>query len=145
MATITKAEIVELAFTRNIDEGHILNSDIAVAVKNYVDAYVDGLDDTSEIYDDYVKPVIAFGVAVNIYNRIASEITDRGVVQMVSEGATTLDADSKLKTLNEFKATLNDLIELMTVAASAAGFDLVYDSEEFDLVGYTGPNKMGVL
>lgn len=142
---ITKAEIIELAFTRDVSTEHILDTDISVAVDRYVTAYVDDVTDASSIYDDYVKPVIAFGVAVNIFNRLSAEITDRGVVAMVTDGATVLDADSKLRTLSEYKDTLNTLIKLMCEAAEDAGMTLVDDNLTFEPVGFTGTTKQGVL
>jgi len=147
MAAITKSDIVSLAFTRNVSEDHILDADVSVAIAQYVDAYIIGVTSTSTIYDDYVKPVIAFGVAVNIFNRIASEITDRGVVAMVSEGATVLDSDSKQRTLNEYADTLNSLIAKMIEAADDQGMDLrtEWTAEDFEPVGYTGTAKYGRL
>jgi len=147
MAAITKSDIVSLAFTRNVSEDHILDADVSVAVAQYVDAYIIGVTSDSAIYDDYVKPVIAFGVAVNIFNRIAAEITDRGVVAMVSEGATVLDADSKQRTLDEYADTLNSLIAKMIEAADDEGMDLrtEWTAEDFEPVGYTGTAKYGRL
>ena len=142
MAAITKSEVISLALTRNLSTEHILDSDIDVAVKMYVDAYIDDVTYETTYYDDYVKPVIAFGVIVNIFNRIATEITDRGIVQMVNEGAQGLSDQSKVKTLNEYQLQLNHLIELMTDQADDE--DLV-DTFDYDLVGYTGVDKMGVL
>jgi hypothetical protein len=147
MAAITKSEIVELAFTRNVSTEHILDADISTAKKMYVDAYIDDVTEASAIYDTYVKPVIAFGVAVNIFNRIAAEITDRGVVQMVTDGATTLDADSKQKMLGEFTKTLDSLIFGMIEAADDADMDFVqdWDSDDFQLIGFSGIEKSGRL
>ena len=142
MAAITKSEVISLALTRNLSTEHILDSDIDVAKKMYVDAYIDDVTYETTYYDDYVKPVIAFGVIVNIFNRIATEITDRGIVQMVNEGAQGLSDQSKVKTLNEYQLQLNHLIELMTDQADDE--DLV-DTFDYDLVGYTGVDKMGVL
>ena len=108
----------------------------------YVDAYINDVTSASTYYDDFVKPVIAYGVIVNIFNRIATEITDRGIVQMVNDGAQSLDTESKNRTLNEYQMQLNHLIELMVDEADEA--DLV-DTFDYDLVGYTGIDKMGTL
>jgi len=147
---ITKTEIVSLAFTRNVSEDHITNSDIVVAVDMYVDAYVSDVTDLSTIYSAYVKPVIAYGVAFNIFDRIASEITDRGVVQMVSEGATVISDQAKLAMKKEYSATLNILIKKMIEAADDEGMDIVDrtmldDDNGFDMIGFTGATKMGIL
>jgi len=139
MAAITKSEIISLALTRDLDTDHILDTDIAISKKMFVDAYLDDITFESAIYDDYVKPVIAFGVLSNIFYRIASEITDRGVVAMVSEGANGLDQESKLSLLDEIKTTLGHLIDIMTIAA---------DDESnltFERIGFTGEAKQEKL
>ena len=153
MAEITKSDIINLAFTRNISTEHITDADIDVAVSMYVDAYVDDVTDASSIYDDYVKPVIAYGVAVNIFDRVASEITDRGVVQMVTDGATVISDTSKAAMKREYVMTLNQLIKKMVDAADDADMDLTDTtltstdpvvSGWYD-VGFTGNEKQGTL
>ena len=147
---ITKTEIVSLAFTRNVSESHITDADVAVAVAMYVDAYVSGVTDLSTIYAAYVKPVIAYGVAFNVFDRIASEITDRGVVQMVTEGATVISDQAKLAMKREYSETLNRLIKMMVDAADTAGMTIIDramldDDNGFDMVGFTGATKQGLL
>ena len=153
MAAITKAEIVTLAFTRNVSTDHITDADVSVATAMYVDAYVDDVTSSSTIYDDYVKPVIAYGVAVNIFDRIASEITDRGVVQMVTDGATVIGADAKAAMKKEYTMTLNQLIKKMVDAADDADMDLTESTltstdptvNGWYEVGFTGNEKQGTL
>jgi len=139
MAAITKSEVVSLALTRNLSTDHILQTDIEIAKDMYVDAYLDDITYESTIYDDYVKPVIAFGVIVNIFFRVASEITDRGVVAMVSEGANGLDQESKLSLLGEIKMTLSKLIERMIAAAEETS------TLTFETIGFTGEEKQEKL
>ncbi len=153
MAAITKSEIVNLAFTRNVSTDHITDSDVEVAVAMYVDSYVDDVTSSSAIYDDYVKPVIAYGVAVNIFDRIASEITDRGVVQMVTDGAAVVSTDAKSAMKKEYTMTLNQLIKKMVTQADDAEMDLTdtsYTSTDPTVngwfeVGFTGNEKQGIL
>lgn len=153
MAEITKSDIINLAFTRNISTEHITDADVAVAVSMYVDAYVDDVTDASSIYDDYVKPVIAYGVAVNIFDRVASEITDRGVVQMVTDGATVISDTSKAAMKREYVMTLNQLIKKMVDAADDADMDLTDTTltstdpvtNGWYEVGFTGNEKQGTL
>jgi len=139
MAAITKSEVVSLALTRNLSTDHILQTDIEIAKDMYVDAYLDDITYESTIYDTYVKPVIAFGVIVNIFFRVASEITDRGVVAMVSEGANGLDQESKLSLLGEIKMTLSKLIERMIAAAEETS------TLTFETIGFTGEEKQEKL
>lgn len=146
MAAITKAEIISIAFTRNIATTHITDSDIKVAVDQYVDSYIEGVTDASTIYDAYVKPVISYGVAVNVFNRIATEVTDRGVVSMITEGAATLDSEAKQQLHIELAYTLTRLIKLMCKAAEDAGMTLVnQELTSYEVVGFTGNQKIGKL
>ena len=142
---ITKSEIIAAAFTRNVSEEHILDADITVAVKKFVAPYIVDTSDSSAIYDDYVKPVISIGVAVLIFDRIAAEISDRGIVQMVNTGASTPSDESKKMTKDSYNELLRVLIELMVEAAEEEGMELVDDDIEYNRVSFTGTTKQGVL
>jgi hypothetical protein len=144
MAAITKSEIIETALTRNISEDHILDTDISTAVAKYVTPYVTSpIDVDGSFYDNYVKKVISFGVIVDIWNRIAFEITDRGIVQMQMQGAGAINEQNKTLLKAEYSNTLNTLIEIMVAAAVDAGLDVVkYDN---NLAGYSGQERVGVI
>lgn len=139
MAAITKSEVISLALTRNLSDDHILDSDISVAVEMYVNAYLDNITYLSSIYDAYVKPVIAFGVIVNIFHRISYEITDRGMVAMVSQGTSTVDRDGKLDLQAEIRTHLYKLIKIMIEA------DGKTVTQEFQPVGFSGNLKQEKL
>lgn len=138
---MTANEIIAIAFTRNISEQHIKPADIAIATRQYVDSYITGYDITTEFYTDFIKPVIAYGVACNIFNRLSAEITDRGVVQMISQGATIMNAESKRLTLMEYELTRDYLIEMMCEQSDA----VLIEDNEFQLVGFTGNEKGAML
>ena len=124
---MTAAEIISLAFTRSLQTGHIKQADIDVAKDRYVDGYVKDVT-AGTFYDTYCKPVIAFGVAVDIFDRIATEVTDRGVVAFNSQGAAILAPDNKKWAKREFARQRDYLIKLMIDNAEAAGFELVDDT-----------------
>ena len=146
MAAITKSEIVELAFTRNVSTDHILDADLAVAAERYVSAYIaDTVDVTSSFYENYVKPVIAFGVAVDVMDRIAVEITDRGVVGMINNGAQIASDTSKSAIKREYQTQLNTLLKLMCDAAVTEGLELVNDQLYFTRIQYGGNERVGQL
>jgi len=134
---ITKSEIISAAFSRNIDTAHIKDADIDIAVRKYVNAYVSDYSGKTSFINTFIKPVIAFGVACDIFHRLAAEITDRGVVAMVSDGATILNTDSKMATLKEFEEQRDQLIDIMMENAEAAGVTVV-DMDEYCSVGFTG-------
>lgn len=120
---MTAAEVINIAFTRNLNTGHISTTDIAIAKRNYVDKYILGYDEGDDFYTDFVKPVIAFGVATDVFNRIATEITDRGVVRMTPEGAQVVGSDEMSKTLREFEKQRDSLIEMMCDEADTVDVD----------------------
>jgi hypothetical protein len=116
---MTAAEVISLALTRTIREGQIKASDISLARAKYVNTYLTGtIDETSTFYANYVKPVIAYGVIVDIWDRISVEVTDRGVQQMLAQGATR-SQDASDRGLYNHSVKLNELIGLMQTNAPA--------------------------
>ena len=103
---MTPAEVITYALTRDLSTDNIKQSDIDVAAAMYAEGY--------EETDDYYKNVVAYGVIVNIWERINSEITDRGVVQMMSQGAQNPSWEDKQKSKQEYVRTLEQYIALMT-------------------------------
>ena len=103
---MTPAEVITYALTRDLSTDNIKQGDIDVAAAMYADGYVET--------DDYYKNVVAYGVIVNIWERINTEITDRGVVQMMSQGAQNPSWEDKQKAKQEYVRTLEQYIALMT-------------------------------
>jgi hypothetical protein len=129
---IQPSEVIEIALARNISEELIRDRDIEAAQIDYVKKYV-GTDlydllvanadnDYDDFIADYVKPVLAYGVVYNIFDRITAEVSDRGVVAMLSEGATVMDAESRLRAKQEYLSALVVYLEKMT--------DYLGDSED---------------
>lgn len=142
--SMTAADVVSLAFTRDISELHFKASDILLAQAQYVDAYIESYSEASTYFTTYCKPVIAYGVAVNVWERIAAEITDRGIVDMVTNGATRIDSVNKLALKSEYATTLNSLIELM-VASVGTNATVIDDTLGYSQVEFTGTEKVGEL
>ena len=147
---ITPSEIRDLALTRNISQEHFTATDISAAEWHFVRGYigedlyaeiVDDPDSYEDFINDYIKPVLAFAVVVNTFERFTAEVSDRGVVQMLSEGATVMDADSRMRTKEEFMKILNILLEKMTThcyeeyTSGTALFEL-YEDMGFDYTGF---------
>lgn len=124
---MTPAEVIEIAFSRNIDVSLISQTDIILAKQKYVDGYISGYDVESEFYDDYCKPVIAYGCGVDCFNRIAAAITDKGIQTFSVEGAVIVNNDQKKLTRLEYAQQRNHLIERMTKAAAAEGLTVLVD------------------
>lgn len=128
---MTANEVIELAFTRNISTDHVLQSDIDTAKLRYVDAYIEDYDSESAFYADYCKPVIAYGVATDIINRIDMELTDRGVQRFDAQGATTPDNEAKFKLKREYARKRDKAIETMVMEAKQqAGVGILFDFEK---------------
>jgi hypothetical protein len=116
---MTPAQVITAALTRNLDAAHIKQGDVDQAKSMYVAAYIDPVPaESSTFFTTYCSPVVAYGTIVNVWHRIATEVTDRGVVQMLSQGATQ-NNDASMRALAEHRETLNRYIDAMVVAAAS--------------------------
>lgn len=102
---MTPQQVIDTALTRNLDPLHIKQADIDLAISMYADGYTS--------LDDYYNEVVAYGVIVNIWERISTEITDRGVVQMISQGASIPDFEARQRVKQEYRETLERYQALM--------------------------------
>ena len=137
MASITKSEIVTLAFNRNISTDLIKDADITSAIRKFVLPYLGTLPDVDgDLYMTYVKPVIAYGVAWLVFDKLSTEVTDRGVVAMLSTGATLPQAEVRLASKNAIMTTLQELIDQMVEEADA-------DEIEGGDIGFSGTANIG--
>lgn len=150
---ISPDEVINIALSRNISDEHIREADIEVAEWEYVRSYI-GEDlydlvkaNTANVYDDfiedYVKPVLAYGVVFNIFERLVAEISDRGVVQMLSEGATVMDAESRQRTKHEYLKALVVYLEKMTNYLDNTEDAIFedYEDQEYEY-GYQSPEYL---
>ena len=137
MASITKSEILNLAFSRNISEDLIKDSDVTSAIRKFVLPYLGEVPDvTGTLYMTYVKPVIAYGVAWLVFDKISTEVSDRGVVALLSSGATLPNQETKLASKNAIMTTLQQLIDQMCEQASV-------DTIEMNDIEFTGTTNIG--
>ena len=147
MALIEADEIITIVSTRNIDTGHILPAEIAIAENDYIKkaigddlytAVVGDLVTYADFITDYIKPVLAYGVLSNIWNRLGVEITDRGINGFTGEGITTPQVQDKANTLFEIRQRLSSLQRSMIDYAEEQYPDLFDDDIEYitDEVSY---------
>ena len=137
MASITKSEIIALAFSRNISTDLIKDTDITSAIRKFVLPYLGTLPDVDgALYMTYVKPVIAYGVAWLVFDKLSTEVTDRGVVAMLSNGATLPQAEVRLASKNAIMTTLQELIDQMVEESGA-------DEIEGGDIGFSGTANIG--
>jgi hypothetical protein len=110
---MTPSEVISIALVRALRPEHVKQSDIDLAKARYVDAYISGnyLQNTT-YYSNYVKPVIAYGVIVDLWPSIAVEVSDRGVQQLVAQGATQNEAAAD-KAWLQYSRKLMRLMDLM--------------------------------
>lgn len=149
---ITPREVADIALTRTVSVDHFTQSDIEAAEWHYVRGYL-GKDlydaitgatgtDYDSFVKDYVKPVLAYGIVCNTFERFTAEVSDRGVVQMLSEGASVMDADSKMRTKQEFLNILVTNLEKMTDYCEDEQDDgnalfEDYEDQDYDYTGFT--------
>ena len=137
MASITKSEILTLAFSRNISEDLIKDADVTSSIRKFVLPYLGSVPDvTGTLYMTYVKPVIAYGVAWLVFDKISTEVSDRGVVALLSSGATLPNQETKLASKNAIMTTLQQLIDQMCEQASV-------DTIEMNDIEFTGTTNIG--
>lgn len=139
MALITAAEIITLTQPRNIDEGNIVALEITVAERDYVkkmigttlyDAVVGDAVTYDTFIDDYIKPVLAYGVIGNIWHRLAVEVTDRGINGFTGEGINTPQLIDKENALFEIRQRLGSCIETMIEYADEQ-YSTLYEDQEY--------------
>lgn len=149
---ITPSEVINLALTRNVSVEHFTQTDINTAVWKYVRGYlgtelyaaiVDDLVTYEDFIKDYIKPVLAYGIVCDSFNRMASEVSDRGVVSLLSEGATIMDSDNRARTKDEFISVLVVLLEKMITHCEEEKSDgnslfTDYEDQDFDYTGFSG-------
>lgn len=141
MALITAAQILTIVSSRNLDACNILPAEIAIAELDYVrDAIGQGLYDavvtnTDDAYDDfiedYIHPVLAYGVLSNIWQRLGVEVTDRGINTFTGEGITTPQVQDKENTLFEIRQRLSSLQRTMITYAETQYPDLFDDELDY--------------
>ena len=137
MASITKSEILSLAFSRNISEDLIKDADVTSSIRKFVLPYLGEVPDvTGTLYTTYVKPVIAYGVAWLIFDKLSTEVTDRGVVAMLSTGSTLPNQETRLASKNAIMVTLQQLIDQMCEQADE-------DVIEMNDIEFTGTTNIG--
>lgn len=120
---ITKDEVVNLVFNRNVDGNILKPSMVDLAQFKYLQKYLGDLyndildsedDDYNDFVEDYVKPVIAWAVLYENFDYISLNITDKGILQMVVEGtANLIGRDSRYDFKMELRRNLFTLIQLM--------------------------------
>ena len=141
MALITAAQILTIVSSRNLDAGNILPAEIAVAELDYVrdaigqdlyDAVVTNTDDAyDDFIEDYIHPVLAYGVLSNIWQRLGVEVTDRGINTFTGEGITTPQVQDKENTLFEIRQRLSSLQRTMITYAKTEYPDLFDDELDY--------------
>lgn len=135
---MTSSEIVDLVFTRNVDERSFTEGDIRLATNLYVDRYIYGYDTSSAYYSDFVKPVIAYGTVVMCFARFISEVSDRGLVEMLSEGARAISEATQSMVLKEYEEILFLRIQLMVQEAEKHGVMTINDDlAVYNRIGYS--------
>jgi len=150
MALMTAAEIIAMVSARNIDEGNIMATEITIAEVDYVakalgaDLYAAVVANSGAVYDtfieDYVHPCIAYGTLSNIWNRLGTEVTDRGVNRFTGENIQPANEVDKSSALFEIRQRLSTCLGLM-IDYAAANYPTLYVDQEYKYkeVNYYSP------
>lgn len=134
---LTELEIQNLVFNRSVTEGLIKDTQIKSSyhwVTNWIDeefmsileeSYLDASEDLEasedptlnpyyDFIEEYIKPIWAWGTLYDHFEYISLNITDKGIVQLVTEGtANLIGRDSRLDSKMETKNLCYNLIKRM--------------------------------
>ncbi len=119
LATI--ADIIDIAFNRDIDNDRIKKSDVNVAQWKYIrpaltdDLYTDLINNIGDYSGlmEFVKPALAYYVKYVAFEELAFELSNRGVFQLTSQDANGVTDTQRAKYKESVMIKAN---ELMSVA-----------------------------
>ena len=136
---------IEKYFARNIDISFIKKEHFSVAESMYLFPYfVSPFEYKEDFFNLYVKPVIALGVIVNLFHTMSVEFSDRGLIEMISEGARTAVSDKQREVLSEYEQMLFNNIETMITKAPEHDYNVVNDDIAiYCRVGFSKKTKTG--
>lgn len=136
----TPENIVNIAFDRTIQNLHFKPVEIEAAqylycykvlgsgFMEYVEA---NQADFETLIENHIAPVLAFGCVVQNFNRIFTEITDRGINLFQNTGTQQADADTRQRLLQEFDNSLSIKIQMMIEYCEA---QLLANNTDYELL-----------
>jgi hypothetical protein len=139
MALITPAQIIAAISTRNIDTGHILPAEIAIAERDYISnsigatlyaAIVADPTTYTAFISDYITPVLAYGTLSNVWQRMGVEVTDRGVNRFTGDGIQSAQEVDKSATLFEIRQRLSSALGAM-IDRAALIYPTLYEDTDY--------------
>ena len=120
---ITKDEVVNMFFNRNVDSSILKSTMIELSSFKYLNTYLGDLyndiienenGDYTDFIEDYIKPVLSWAVLYDNFEYITLNITDKGIIQMVVEGtANLIGHDARYDFKMEIKRNLFSFIHKM--------------------------------
>lgn len=96
---VTENEVTFLGFNRNLQLGTIKQAHIDVAEMVWCELYLgqtfykhilNNTGDYTELVEDYCKPLVSWGTLYQSFEYLSVQITEKGIIQMVSEGVANL-------------------------------------------------------
>jgi hypothetical protein len=96
---ISEAEVISLVFNRNIQYGTLKQTHIDVAEMVWGEKYL-GSDfyklivaspsDYTDLIEGYYRPLVAWGTLYQSFEYLSTQITEKGIIQMLGEGTANL-------------------------------------------------------
>jgi len=134
---INTANVVDTAFTRKIQDLNFKESEISQSQYYYVEKilgadFLDYVIANIEDFEDfltYATNVISYGVFSKNFNRLFSEVTDRGINQFNNAGSQQITDQSKQLLFSEINNTLYDFIAQMVIFCN--------EQKELETTGYS--------
>lgn len=156
---VTISEVISLLGGRGLHESQLNDIDIRAAQRKYclqalgADLYADVVAAPSSyttLLTDYLKPIISYGVLKETLPRLAVEVSDRGVFQVLAAQSQPANSPEMWQEVrNSLDSTINELIDecksyckAQKEAGNPLFADYVDDSQTYsNTVVYKGESK----
>lgn len=117
---ITKEDIIDLAFNRDVDASRLKNADVEVAQWKYIrpaltDTLYNNLINNISDYDTlltFIKPALAYYTKYIAFEELAFELSDRGMFQLTSHDANGISDTQRAKYKESIIIKANELISI---------------------------------
>ena len=115
MIKISENEVFDIVFNHNLSINLLKENQLNVSFVNWLFPYlndefleevVQNQEDYSEFIQEYIKPIMGWGILLDNFEYISMKITDAGMIHLIGEGATLIGRDSRYDTKLEIKQNI---------------------------------------
>lgn len=126
MRLVSREEVVAEVFNRNLDPNLLKDTMITMAQFRFVEYFLgpfsvkitENPEQYSDFIQDFIKPVVSWGVLLNSFEQLTTQLTEKGAYQFVGDGVTIVGEQSRYNNKIEIKRNVYGLIKKMLDEAS---------------------------